>query len=155
MLIIDRPVLRALVIVMAMLTDSVDGYLARRYGRATRFGAVLDPLMDKFFVYFALFIFSREGRITPVECLAMLSRDIALFIFGLYLLITKHWKTFAYRSVKWGKATTALQFCFLFSLALGYSIGSLFYISFVVIGVFVLIELIAIQYSESTKVVHK
>ena len=33
-----------------MFTDSIDGYIARRSKSVSRFGAILDPAMDKFFV---------------------------------------------------------------------------------------------------------
>src|SRR5437870_12257387 len=42
---------RALAIVLvAALTDTIDGTLARRFGMATRVGAYLDPITDKLFL---------------------------------------------------------------------------------------------------------
>ena len=57
---IDRIDVRAGVILAAILTDCVDGYLARRYKYTTRLGAILDPVMDKFFVLFVLSILFYE-----------------------------------------------------------------------------------------------
>ncbi len=47
-----------LIFVVAMATDWIDGYLARRYGWITEFGKVVDPLADKVVVGTALIVLS-------------------------------------------------------------------------------------------------
>jgi CDP-diacylglycerol--glycerol-3-phosphate 3-phosphatidyltransferase len=42
------------VFTLAAITDWVDGYLARRLGQMTAFGAFLDPVADKLMVAVAL-----------------------------------------------------------------------------------------------------
>src|SRR5581483_12415887 len=79
---LENTTLRLVAIVLAMLTDSIDGYLARRYQGTTRFGAILDPAMDKFFVLFALVVFVLEKKLLLWQAGAMLSRDFALCLFG-------------------------------------------------------------------------
>ncbi|MFA5249968.1 MAG: CDP-alcohol phosphatidyltransferase family protein, partial [Parachlamydiales bacterium] len=59
--------LRLLALVAAMLSDFFDGYLARKKQTISRFGSVLDPAMDKFFVYFTLSIFYFEGNLRLSE----------------------------------------------------------------------------------------
>jgi CDP-diacylglycerol--glycerol-3-phosphate 3-phosphatidyltransferase len=46
--------LALVVFALAAVTDSLDGYLARRYDRVTKFGQFLDPLADKILIGAAL-----------------------------------------------------------------------------------------------------
>lgn len=81
----ENMLIRLLAIVLAMTTDFLDGYLARLQKTTTKFGAILDPIMDKFFVFFAGVVLLLEGRLVGWELGALISRDISLCIFGLYL----------------------------------------------------------------------
>ena len=84
---IPSSALRLTLLAIAMLTDGLDGYIARRYGLQTRLGAILDPLTDKFFVLVALFVYYKDPLadrvISPWQIGAFFSRDIALFLFTL------------------------------------------------------------------------
>src|ERR1700679_441485 len=52
-----------LVFAAAAITDSLDGYLARRLGQTTRLGAFLDPVADKLVVAVPLVLLvSRDPR---------------------------------------------------------------------------------------------
>ncbi len=138
---VESPTLRLMAILLAMLTDSIDGYLARRSKTTSRFGAVLDPAMDKFFVFFALGVLFTENRIDTWEVLMMISRDFALCLFGLYLSLSGLWQTYEFRSIRWGKITTALQFFVLVGLTRGIAIPVYLYYSFVAFALFGLYEL--------------
>jgi CDP-diacylglycerol--glycerol-3-phosphate 3-phosphatidyltransferase len=138
----ESTALRLTAIVLAMVTDIVDGYLARRNRTATRLGAILDPAMDKFFVLFALIIFSLENRLEAWQAATMLSRDFALCLFGMYLSWSGHWQSFAFRAIRWGKITTALQFTVLIGLTLGTTFPWYLYTTFVLFGLLALHELL-------------
>ena len=97
--IIDNTVMRVVIILLAMLTDCIDGYLARRYRYTSRFGAVLDPIMDKFFVYIALSVLVFENQMELWQAGTMLTRDCFLFIFMLYLGISGNWKVFQFLEI--------------------------------------------------------
>lgn len=138
---LESPSLRLMAILLAMLTDSIDGYLARRSKTTSRFGAVLDPAMDKFFVFFALGVLFTEGKMELWQLLMMVSRDFALCLFGLYLSLSGLWQTYEFRAIRWGKISTALQFFVLIGVTLGYAMPAFLYYSFVAFAVFGLYEL--------------
>lgn len=133
--------LRIAAILLAMLTDSIDGYLARRRQSVTRFGAILDPTMDKFFVFFALIVLCVEGRLELWQSCAMISRDFFLCLFGLYLSLTGYWESYQFKAIRWGKATTALQFLVLIGLTLGITFPNYFYTIFILFGLLAFLEL--------------
>ena len=64
----------------AAVTDSLDGYLARRLGQTTRLGSFLDPVADKLIVAVALvLIVSRDSRTLMVLTAAIIiGREIAI-----------------------------------------------------------------------------
>lgn len=45
-----------LLFVLASITDYIDGYLARKWGQESRFGATMDPIADKALVLMALLV---------------------------------------------------------------------------------------------------
>ena len=135
------PNFRLLAILLAMITDSIDGYIARRSQSASRFGAILDPAMDKFFVYFALGTLFFEHRIDPLAMAAMVSRDFFLCLYASVMLATFRWKTIVFRAIRWGKATTALQFLVLMGLVGGVSFPWYLFAAFVGMGWMAFLEL--------------
>jgi CDP-diacylglycerol--glycerol-3-phosphate 3-phosphatidyltransferase len=64
----------------AAITDSLDGYLARRLGQTTRLGTFLDPVADKLIVAVALvLIVSRDPSVIMVLTAAVIiGREIAI-----------------------------------------------------------------------------
>lgn len=139
--------LRVIAVILAMLTDSVDGYLARKTQSVSRFGAILDPVMDKFFVYFCMSILFIEHRLAPLEVAAMLSRDGFLCIYGAFMIASKGWKSIVFRSIRWGKVTTALQFIVLIGLSLNVVFPWPVFLSFTVMGWLALLELLQVKTS--------
>ncbi len=59
-------------------TDWLDGYLARRLGQASSFGAFLDPVADKFLVSAALLLLLHLGRVDLFVALIIIGREIAV-----------------------------------------------------------------------------
>jgi phosphatidylglycerophosphate synthase len=137
----DNPLYRLLAIILAMVSDFLDGYLARKQKMTTPFGAILDPIMDKFFVFFAGGIYFVEQRLTPWELAALLSRDISICLFGLFLGLSRGWKGYECKAIWWGKIITGAQFALLIGLTLPICFPSYIYTIFMVMAGFAFLEL--------------
>lgn len=138
----DNILIRLLAIFLAMTSDILDGYLARLSKTTSQFGAILDPIMDKFFVFFCGGILYFEQALSGVEFLALLSRDISLCIFGLLLVFFGNWKHCECRALWWGKITTLFQFLLLVGLTLGLILPGYVFFLFVLLALFAFLELI-------------
>lgn len=69
-----------LMFALAALTDTLDGYLARRLGQTSRLGSFLDPVADKLIVAAALvLIVSRDPRpLMVLTAMVIIGREIAI-----------------------------------------------------------------------------
>lgn len=137
----ENPLYRTIALLVALITDGLDGYIARRYGQTSRLGTLLDPLTDKFFVILVGTVFVQEGRLTLIEAAMLISRDFSIFFFGCYLLLRSHFSQFHFRAIWCGKITTVLQFGVLFALIWGVVIPPLAFGIFIMLGILALIEL--------------
>ncbi len=133
--------LRLLAIILAMISDFLDGYLARRCKTTTQIGAILDPIMDKFFVFFVGGVLYLEHALGPWELGALISRDISLCLFGLFLGCVNKFQNYECKALWWGKITTALQFIILIGLTIRFRFPGYVYLIFVVLALFALAEL--------------
>ena len=68
----------AILFVVAVATDALDGYIARKYNLITVFGRILDPLVDKVIICGAfLFLQNVEGSgVSPWLTLAVVVREL-------------------------------------------------------------------------------
>lgn len=137
----SNPLIRITAIILALVTDGLDGYLARRNQWTTNLGKVLDPLTDKFFVFFTLAILLSEEKIEMWQIMTMLSRDWAIAIYGIYLLLAGKMSRQRLGAIWCGKITTVLQLIVLMSLTLSYQVPNYFFQAFIVLGVLALFEL--------------
>lgn len=64
--------------VLAAVTDWFDGYLARRLGQTSAFGAFLDPVADKLMVAASLIVLVELDRINAVIAFIIIGREIAI-----------------------------------------------------------------------------
>jgi len=63
---------------IAAITDWLDGYLARRWGETSAFGAFLDPVADKLMVAAALILLVQLGRAEAYLAIIIIGREIAI-----------------------------------------------------------------------------
>jgi len=72
--------LAAAIFAIAGITDWLDGYLARRWGQITPFGAFLDPVADKLIVAVALVLLValHANAVLAVPAMVIVGREIAV-----------------------------------------------------------------------------
>ncbi len=93
------------IFVVAALSDSLDGYLARARGEITEFGQLLDPLADKLLISAALVSLIGLGRLSPWIAMIIIGREFAVMGFRM----TASVKHMSIPSSKLGKLKTIAQ----------------------------------------------
>lgn len=70
----------ALIFLVAAVTDWLDGYLARKWNQTTRFGAFLDPVVDKIMVTVALVLVTQyyHAWYITIPALIMIAREVLI-----------------------------------------------------------------------------
>jgi cardiolipin synthase len=97
---------RPVILAVAVLTDLLDGFVARRFG-ASRLGVALDPVADKLFMAAAFWVVLRNGVLYPLEVIGVLSRDLLAAFAYLTSLVRGRPTTLPARAG--GKAVTVAQ----------------------------------------------
>lgn len=94
---------------LAAITDTLDGYLARRFNQITPLGAFLDPVADKLIVTVALvLIVSRDPRwVMVLSAIIIVGREIAVSALREWMAGIGHRAKVAVSGV--GKYKTTLQ----------------------------------------------
>ena len=102
-----RNIVATILFVVAAITDWFDGYVARRFGQQTPFGAFLDPVADKLLVCVALVMLLSLGRIGAIVASIIIGREIAISALREWMATMGQRKSVAVSSV--GKFKTAAQ----------------------------------------------
>lgn len=68
-------IVAGILFLIASLTDSLDGYVARKYNMITDFGKMMDAIADKVLVNSVLIILSSQGIIHPIIPIIIITRD--------------------------------------------------------------------------------
>jgi CDP-diacylglycerol--glycerol-3-phosphate 3-phosphatidyltransferase len=108
-LLADTTAERVIILGMASASDFIDGWLARRFRRTTRSGALLDPIADKTFVLAALTAFLRTDDLSAGEYFVILSRDFATAVGFLVAWMLPGLDPADFKSRMPGKIVTVLQ----------------------------------------------
>lgn len=74
----EQNILATVAFVIAALTDWFDGWLARKLGQTSAFGAFLDPVADKLMVAAALVMLVQLGRADALLAFIIIGREIAI-----------------------------------------------------------------------------
>lgn len=110
---------RVAVVIIAALSDFLDGAASRALRATSPSGRMLDPLADKAFVLAVVGTLLYEGSLTLWEVVLLGLREVAVLVGVLWLLCLGDWAGLRRLPPSWlGKFTTAAQFLYLF-LVLG------------------------------------
>jgi len=106
--ILDAHYHRALVLlIIAGLSDGLDGFLARRFALRTQLGAYLDPIADKLLLSTLFLVLTHMGLVPLHITLMVFSRDLGILIVAALLYNTVNMRDFS-PSI-FGKANTLAQ----------------------------------------------
>lgn len=90
---------------LGVLTDFLDGHLARKWQVISSFGKLMDPIADKLLVNSLFILLTSTGEIPALVTIIMVARDI--FVDGLRLIMVEQGKIIAASPL--GKLKTATQ----------------------------------------------
>jgi CDP-diacylglycerol--glycerol-3-phosphate 3-phosphatidyltransferase len=123
--------LTALLFLGAAVTDTIDGYIARRRSMVTTLGKFLDPLADKLLIVTALIALIPAREISVWMVIVIVGREIA--ITGLRGIAVSQGMVISASTL--GKYKTVFEVASIFFLILN---GSIFFMNFRPIGVVLL-----------------
>lgn len=118
----DKRTLAGFLVLLAGISDWLDGGLARRNNKVSNMGILLDPLVDKAFVLSVLSFFLYRQEITLLPFVLLLLRE--LFVSFLRSLSVE--KGYSMPASNIGKAKAFFEFLTLLSLAYGFSMATFF-----------------------------
>ena len=101
---------------VAATTDWLDGYLARRWGEVSAFGAFLDPVADKLMVAAALIVLVWIGRAEAYLAIVIIGREIAISALREWMAQLGQHKSIAVAFI--GKVKTVAQMTAIIALLL-------------------------------------
>ena len=93
------------IFIAASITDTLDGYIARKYHLVTNFGKFMDPLADKLLVCSALICFTATGKLAAWITIIIIAREF--IISGFRLVAADNGIVIA--ASYWGKFKTVSQ----------------------------------------------
>jgi cardiolipin synthase (CMP-forming) len=105
-----------LVLVVAGLSDAVDGLLARRLNQRSSLGAYLDPIADKLLLSSSFVILAYKTRIAWWTTIIVISRDILMLTVATVIILISGYRPFPPSIL--GKLTTFFEIVFVFSVVL-------------------------------------
>jgi len=128
----ERDYLRnvALVIfILAVISDAVDGYIARKTKQYSKAGKILDPLGDKLLLMSAFIFLSPMSKFSvqfPLGvALVVISRDVIILLGAVVVFMIK--QNIDISPTRWGKLTTTFQMSSVIAVLLQWKISYLFW----------------------------
>ncbi len=105
----DASSVKLALIGVASLTDVLDGWLARRTKVVSRFGALLDPVADRFFVLGVVVSYVAGGQFTLLQAALVMFRDV-MSVIGFFVARNVSWlRAIPFQARFIGKLVTVAQ----------------------------------------------
>src|ERR1700690_1097431 len=139
------------ILLVAGLTDGIDGLLARSLNQRSSLGAYLDPIADKLLLSSSFIILAFKKQIAWWLTIIVFSRDILILVVAVVILLISGNRPFP-PSI-YGKLTTAVQIILVFTVVLSAAypdihLGKVIHV--LVYGVTIFSVFSALHYSFST-----
>ena len=109
--------------IVAALTDTLDGFIARLTNQKTALGTFLDPLADKFLLITSFIVFSMNGWLPKWLTITVISRDVIVITGWVLVYLITH--TSNVKPTATGKAAIAMQLILLCYVLLDINVGFL------------------------------
>src|SRR5215472_5161614 len=106
-----------LILMLAALSDAIDGLLARKLNQRSALGAYLDPIADKLLLSSSFVILAMKREIPWWLTIIVLSRDILILVVAAVIILISGYRPFPPSIL--GKLTTMFQIILVFTAVLG------------------------------------
>jgi cardiolipin synthase (CMP-forming) len=106
-----------LVLVVAGLSDGIDGLIARKFNQRSSLGAYLDPIADKLLLSSSFLILAFKKELAWWLTILVLSRDVLILIVAVVIILSAGYRPFPPSIL--GKLTTAFQLVLVFTVVFG------------------------------------
>jgi cardiolipin synthase (CMP-forming) len=100
------------VLLLAAVSDALDGWLARHLNQRTALGAYLDPIADKLLLSSSFLVLSLKGKIVWWLTTIVLTRDVLMLTAAVVIILVVGYRPFP--PTIYGKWTTFLQIVLVF-----------------------------------------
>src|SRR5260370_15850198 len=104
------------VLILAGLTDGIDGLLARRLNQKSSLGAILDPIADKLLLSSSFFVLALKGKLHWWLTILVLSRDVLILTIAAVIIVVAGYRPLSPRLFV--EFTTASQIVLVFAVVL-------------------------------------
>ena len=102
------------VVILAAITDGVDGQLSRLMHAQSKLGVLLDPIADKIFFLAVVATLLWDGSISWLEVILVSLRDVIVVLGGMGAWLRDGGGAWHQMKPRWlGKSVTVLQFAFI------------------------------------------